>query len=295
MRVQGLAQVDAVCRRVAAEDAAKKAMEHRVCNVTVTVNGGSRVRPPRAQPCGVQASLYPERDARAAQGCGCAKVLLRTPTASSQGIEKQMARYTGAVCRAGASTLKLFLKGERCYNCSGTSVGAYPPGQQGREPLLQAFGLRRAAAREAERSSASRTLPCLVPRLLPQGVVDDGRHGSHAICSCRALRLDNVVYRMAPPAITPRRAVSSPPRPLHDQRQEGQHPVVPRSPARCRAGLLSRRRKRASTRRSAPLVHRRRPAASSSTRGQIPCAHRSAAVARGRHPADRSSLLLSST
>ena len=167
-----------------------------------------------------------------------------------------MARYTGAVCRlCRREDMKLFLKGERCYTDKcGYERRAYPPGQHGqnRRRKRSDYGEQLREKQKVKRiyGIAERQFRGYYYKALrSQGVI-----GSHADPAARA----PARQRRLPDGLrlgSRRGAPARPPRPLHDQRQEGQHPVVPRPPARHRAGHASRRRRwRASTRRSPPSI-----------------------------------------
>ena len=147
-----------------------------------------------------------------------------------------MARYTGADCkRCRREKMKLFLKGSKCESpkCP-IEIRPYPPGEHGRgrtkdsEYLLQMrekqkcariYGVLEKQFRgyydEANRKSGQdRREPAAHPRdpsrqrRLPRRLREDPRHG--------------------PPA--------GPARPLHGQRPQGRHPVVPRERERHRRG-----------------------------------------------------------
>ena len=179
-----------------------------------------------------------------------------------------MARYTGAVCRlCRREDMKLFLKGERCYTDKcGYERRSYPPGQHGQSRRRKRQRLRRAAAREAEGQAHLRHRGASVPRLLLQGAAYAGRHRLYADPVARAPPRQ----RRLPHGLRERSrrgAPARPPWPLHGQRQEGQHPELPRPSARRDPGSRgARRRSRASTRRSQRSIAAACRSGSSSTR-----------------------------
>ena len=180
-----------------------------------------------------------------------------------------MARYTGAVCRlCRREDMKLFLKGERCYTDKcGYERRSYPPGQHGqsRRRKRSDYGEQLREKQKVKRiyGIAERQFRGYYYKALAH----EGRHRRHTLIQLLERRLDNVVYRMGFAERSRRGAPARPPRPLHDQRQEGQHPVVPRARARRRRRCASRRRRsRASTRRSPPSIAAACRSGSSSTR-----------------------------
>jgi small subunit ribosomal protein S11 len=157
--------------QLAAEDAAKKAMEHGVRNVTVYVKGpGSDVSPRCAlQRGGLQDQPHPRCHAGSAQ---------RLPSSQApQGLV--MARYTGAVCRlCRREDMKLFLKGERCYTDKcGYERRSYPPGQHGQNRRRKRSDYGEQLAR-SRRSSGSTASPSAVPRATTTGRPPGGVSGS---------------------------------------------------------------------------------------------------------------------
>ena len=145
--------------QLAAEDAAKKAMEHGMRTVAVFVKGpgSGRESALRAlQRRGLQDHAHPRRHARSRTTAA------GRPSAAASDHEGQsnMARYTGPVCRlCRREDMKLFLKGERCYTDKcGYERRAYPPGQHGQGAAASSRTTACSCAR-SRRSSASTASP----------------------------------------------------------------------------------------------------------------------------------------
>ena len=180
-----------------------------------------------------------------------------------------MARLLGPVCRlCRREDMKLFLKGERCYTDKcGYERRAYPPGQHGqaRRRKVSDYGEQLREKQKVKRiyGIAERQFRGYYYKAIRmKGVTGEN------LLQLLERRLDNVVYRMGFASRSRRGAPARAPRPLPRQRQEGQHPVVPR-PRRATSsrseGELAEGR-RASTRRSAPSTAAACRSGSSSTR-----------------------------
>ena len=137
--------------------------------------------------------------------------------------------------------MKLFLKGERCYTDKcGYERRAYPPGQHGqaRRRKLSDYGAQLREKQKVKRiyGIAERQFRGYYYKAIRmKGVTGEN------LLQLLERRLDNVVYRLGLRVRSRRGAPAGSPRPLHGQRQEGQHPVVPR------AGRTTRSRSRSAS------------------------------------------------
>ena len=141
-----------------------------------------------------------------------------------------MAMYHDAKCRlCRREGMKLFLKGDRAASrTSARSSGAATP----RASTARAAGPRRpnygdAAAREAEGAPHLRRARAAVPQLLRQGGERQKGVTGEVLLQMLERRLDNVVYRLGFAPSRSGRAPARAPRPLHGERPQGGHPVVP--------------------------------------------------------------------
>ena len=156
--------------QLAAEEAARKAMEHGMRSVAVFVKGPGagretalRALQPPASRSRSSATSPPSRTTAAGRPSGAA-------SESQRENSQEMARYIGPVCKlCRREGMKLFLKGERCYTDKcGYARRAYPPGQHGQGGAASSRIRRRSCAR-SRRSGASTACRAPVPRLLPRG------------------------------------------------------------------------------------------------------------------------------
>ena len=200
-----------------------------------------------------------------------------------------MARYTGAVCRlCRREDMKLFLKGERCYTDKcGYERRPYPPGQHGqsRRTKRSDYGEQLREKQKVKRIYGIAREP--VPRLLPQGRPRQGRHGSRRCSSCSSAASTTSSTAWASPTITPRRAswfatVTS----RSTARRSTSRRTSSKPSDVIEVRETSRRRSRASTRRSPPSTAAAFRSGSSSTRTTFRGAIVAAADPRGRHAAD---------
>ena len=179
-----------------------------------------------------------------------------------------MARYTGPVCRlCRREDMKLFLKGDRCYTDKcGFERRAYAPGQHGqaRRRKLSNYGEQLREKQKVKRiyGIAERQFRGYYYKALRlKGVTGEN------LLVLLERRLDNIVYRLGFASRPRRGAPAGAPRPLPGQRQEGQHPVVPRARRRRRRGPREvAARSSASRSRSAPSTAVACRSGSSSTR-----------------------------
>ena len=147
-----------------------------------------------------------------------------------------MARYTGPDCKlCRREKTKLFLKGAKCDSpkCP-IEIRPYPPGEHGRNRPKEGDYLT-ADPGEAEGPPDLRHPGAAVPRLLrgsgPQARPDRRDHAPAARAPPGQRRLPRGLRqepRHGPPA--------GDPRPLHGERQEGRHPVLPGQRERHRRG-----------------------------------------------------------
>jgi small subunit ribosomal protein S4 len=138
-----------------------------------------------------------------------------------------MARYTGAVCRlCRREGQKLFLKGDRCYTdkCSLDRRG-YAPGMHGNaRKKLSEYGVQMREKQKAKRYYG--VLESQFRAYFEKANKKSGMTGENLL-SILETRLDNVVYRAGLRHEPRRGPAAGPSRPLHRQRQEGQHPLLP--------------------------------------------------------------------
>ena len=127
--------------QVAAGDAAAKAMEHGLKNVTVLVKGPGAGRESALRAlaaAGLKIIAHPRRDAHSAQRLPSAEAPPRLTLRACSRLqttsgEPTLARYTASACRiCRRENLKMYLKGDRCYTdkCA-IERRPYPPGQHG--------------------------------------------------------------------------------------------------------------------------------------------------------------------
>jgi small subunit ribosomal protein S4 len=108
-----------------------------------------------------------------------------------------MARYTGPVCRhCRRENLKLFLKGERCYNTDKCSFErrSYPPGQHGQSRTkFSEYGIQL-----REKQKVKRMYGLLEEQFHAYYVEAARRKGvtGEELLSLLERRIDNVVYRL---------------------------------------------------------------------------------------------------
>ena len=128
--------------QVAAEECAKKAMEHGVRQVTVYVKGpgaGRESARPRAPGRGLQGDADQGRHADPAQRLPAAEAAPRL------GGHRTWLVIHDAVCRlCRREGMKLFLKGDRCFTAKcGVERRDYPPGQHGQgRPRFSDYGVQ---------------------------------------------------------------------------------------------------------------------------------------------------------
>ena len=178
--------------QLAAEAAARRAMEHGMRKVDVFVKGPGSGRETAIR------SLRPRAGGRARSPTSRRSRTtgaVRLSVVGSRGEERDMARYTGADCRrCRREKMKLFLKGSKCDGpkCPFESR-PFPPGQHGRGRTKES-GVPAAAPREAEGPPHLRRAGEAVPRLLRRGRTEAGKTGEDLLQILES-RLDNVVYR----------------------------------------------------------------------------------------------------
>ena len=180
--------------QLAAEEAARRAMEHGVRSVAVFVKGpgAGRESALRAlQQAGFQGHADPRRDPHPPQRLPAAQAAPRLRIG-----ERTMARYIGPVCKlCRREGRKLYLKGERCFTekCAVTRR-PYPPGQHGQARIkLSEYGLRLREKQKMRRiyGLLERSSPATTAR--PRAC--KGRTGEEMLGLIER-RLDNVVHRM---------------------------------------------------------------------------------------------------
>ena len=159
-----------------------------------------------------------------------------------------MARYTGPVCRlCRREGMKLYLKGARCDGPKCPIVKRqpaknFPPGQHGQRRTRRPseFGLQLREKQKVRRFYGDHGEP--VPQALCGSRAprrrDRRQPAADSRVPSRQRRLSHGVRRLAAAG-----AAAGAPRPLHGQRPQDQHPVVPcqtgrrRSPCGRRAGV----------------------------------------------------------
>ena len=132
--------------QLAAEQAARRAMEHGVRKVDVLVQRpGLRPRD-RRQVARCRRHRGVRHQGRHPHPPQRLPPQEAAPGVTAEGGQNHMARYTGPVCRlCRRERTKLFLKGERCYSlkCPVSEAvtdrhsRAYPPGEHGRDRMRQ--------------------------------------------------------------------------------------------------------------------------------------------------------------
>ena len=138
-----------------------------------------------------------------------------------------MARYTGPDCKlCRREKTKLFLKGAKCDSpkCP-IEIRPYPPGEHGRNRPKEGDYLTQIR----EKQKARRIYGILERQFHGYYVEAARKHGRTGETMLQLLerRLDNVVFRagFAKSRDMARQLVT--PRPLHGEREEGRHPVLP--------------------------------------------------------------------
>ena len=171
--------------QMAAEQAAKLAMEHGLKTVEVYVKGpgsGREAAIRALQTAGLEISMI--KDVTPIPHNGCRRE------------EKQMARYTGAVCRqCRREGQKLFLKGERCYSgkCA-IERRAYAPGQHGQSrKKFSEYGLQLREKQKVRRYYG--VLESQFAKYFEMAEKKKGVTGDNLLSIVES-RLDNVVYRL---------------------------------------------------------------------------------------------------
>jgi len=138
--VQGLPEGDAIAAQLAAQDAARKAMDHGMRNVDVFVKGpgaGREAALRALQAAGLGVNLIRDVSPIPHNGCRPPNVVGLTGEVIDSG------RYVGPDCRlCRREGMQLYLKGDRCYTdkCA-IERRHYPPGQHGqRRSKLSDYG-----------------------------------------------------------------------------------------------------------------------------------------------------------
>ena len=206
--------------QLAAEDAARKAMEHGMRSVSVFVKGPGagresalRALPPPASRSRSSATSRRSRTTAAGR---------RSAAASRRSRENHGSLHRPASAgSAGAKNMKLFLKGERCYTdkCAyrAPPLSARParPGPRASSPST--------ASQLREKQKVRRIYGLLERQFRGYFHTRDRAKGmtGEKLLQLLERRLDNVVYRLGFAADARRGAPAGAPRPLHGQRQAG--------------------------------------------------------------------------
>ena len=191
--------------QLAAEQAARRAMEHGVRKVDVLVQGpglGPRDRRQVACRRRHRGSRHKGRHPNPPQRLPPEEA---APGVTAESGQNHMARYTGPVCRlCRRERTKLFLKGERCYSlkCPVSEAvtdrhsRAYPPGEHGRDRMRQGSEY---LSQLREKQKARRIYGVLEKQfrnMYEEANRQPGITGENLLRMLE-LRLDNVAFRAA--------------------------------------------------------------------------------------------------
>ena len=222
--------------QLAAETAARRAMEHGVRKVDVVVKGpgsGRETAIRSIQNTGIEVARHQGRHADPAQRL--------PPAQAAEGLI--MARYTGPVCRlCRRERMKLFLKGAKCdtMKCP-IERRPYPPGIHGRGRIRESEYMLQLREKQKARRIYG-VLEKQFRNLYAEAAGAEGHHRREPAADARAAPRQRRVprrLRREPQPGAPVRA----PRPRARERQAGHDPVVPGAQGRRRRAVGPRPRR----------------------------------------------------